>query len=359
MKKYGSHFLFRDYLPLVDKIRKTKIDVGINVELIKQFGYAFINSCEWKHNIRPIKNFADWLRREKIFGDAEQIYERLIKEEMRNLEKSAVYLSHGKMFLAQAMNLEFSNEERLKKLKRAEEKFRETIKTHKGHHMAHAFLAITLKELGEDKEAEKEFELAEWWAPIDEERKMVFIKSIPSRLKLKNILDNYIIPNEIKDIFEAEGKTLSENAFVKKETKIKNRWGIKDNESYYLIIEEKIRSNTARLNIYGNYHPGRLPSTIGNAHLKFNRYEEAIFWLKIAIREEPENSLDWWWLGYAKMKLAFDLEEIRSREETKYLLVDALSDLETAWEKAPKPLQLPASKEIPEQIAKCKKYLYS
>jgi GTPase SAR1 family protein len=357
MKKYGSHFLFRDYLPLVDKIRKTKIDVGINVELIKQFGYEFINSCKWKHNIRPIKNFADWLRREKIFGEAEQIYERLIKEKMRNLERSVVYLSYGKMFLAQAMNLEFSNEERMEKLKKAEEKFREALNVHRGLHLAHSFLAITLKEQGKDVEAEKEFELAEWWAPFAEEKKMVFIKSIPSRLKLKNILDKYIIPNEIKDIFEAEGKTLSENASVKKETKIKNRWGIKDNESYYLIIE--IRSNTARLNIYGNYHPGRLPSTIGKAYLTFNRYKEAMDWLEIAIREEPENFLDWWRLGYAKMKLAFDLEEIKSREETKYLLVGALSDLETAWEKAPKPLQLPASKDIPERIAKCKKHLYS
>lgn len=225
--------------------------------------------------------------------------------------------------------------------------------------MAHSFLAITLKEQGEDKEAKKEFGVAEWWAPFDEKGKMVFIKSIPSRLELKNILDNYSIPNEIKDIFEAEGNSLSKNAFVKKKKKIKNRWVIKDNESYSLIIEEKMGSDIAKLSIYGDYHPGRLPYKIGNVYLTFNRYEEAIFWLKIAIREEPENFANWWNLGYAKMKLAFDLEEIRSREETKYLLVEALSELETAWEKAPKPLQLPASKEIPEQIAECKKYLFS
>ena len=47
--------------------------------------------------------------------------------------------------------------------------------------MAHSFLAITLKEQGEDKEAKKEFGVAEWWAPFDEKGKMVFIKSIPLR----------------------------------------------------------------------------------------------------------------------------------------------------------------------------------
>jgi tetratricopeptide (TPR) repeat protein len=360
MKKHGTHPLFRDYLPLIGKIIKTEIDMDIDIELVKQFGYEFINSCKWEYNIWPIKAFADWLRSEKFFDEAEQIYESLIKIKIRNRRsRSGIYFGYGKMFLGQATNLEFTYEDRLKKLKRAEEKFRDAIKIHKGHHMAHSFLAITLKELGEDKEAKKEFGVAEWWAPFDEKGKMVFIQSIPSRLELKNILDNYIIPNEIKDIFEAEGKTLSKNAFVKKKKKIKNRWVIKDSESYYLIIEEKMGSDIAKLSIYGDYHPGRLPYKIGNVYLTFNRYEEAIFWLKIAIREEPENFANWWKSGYAKIKLAFDLEEIKSREETKYLLVEALSDLETAWKKAPKPLQLPASKEIPEQITECKKYLYS
>jgi tetratricopeptide (TPR) repeat protein len=360
MKKHGPHHLFQDYLPLIEKIIKTEIDIDIDIELVKQFGYEFINSCKWETNSRPIKAFADWLRTEKFFDEAEQIYESLIKIKIRNRQvRSTIYFSYGKLFLGQATNLEFSYEDRFKKLKRAEEKFRDAIKIHKGHHMAHSFLAITLKEQGEDKEAKKEFGVAEWWAPFDEKGKMVFIKSIPSRLELKNILDNYSIPNEIKDIFEAEGNSLSKNAFVKKKKKIKNRWVIKDNESYCLIIEEKMGSDIAKLSIYGDYHPGRLPYKIGNVYLTFNRYEEAIFWLKIAIREEPENFANWWNSGYAKMKLAFDLEEIRSREETKYLLVEALSDLETAWKKAPKPLQLPASKEIPEQISECKKYLYS
>ena len=359
MKKHGPHPLFQDYLPLIEKIIKTEIDIDIDIELVKQFGYEFINSCKWEYNIRLIRGFADWLSREKFFDRAEQIYEKLLKTKMRNLERSMIYFSYGKMFFGQAMNLEFSNEERMEKLKKAEEKFREVLEVRLQHHMAHAFLAITLKELGEDYEAKYEFNHAEWLAPFDEKRKMLFIGSIPPKLELKNILDNYNIPNEIKDIFEAEGKALSKNAFVKKKKKIKNRWVIKDSESYYLIIEEKMGLDIAKLSIYGDYHPGRLPYKIGNVYLTFNRYEEAIFWLKIAIREEQENFANWWNSGYAKMKLAFDLEEIRSREETKYLLVEALSDLETAWKKAPKPLQLPASKEIPEQITECKKYLYS
>jgi tetratricopeptide (TPR) repeat protein len=101
---------------------------------------------------------------------------------------------------------------------------------------------------------------------------------------------------------------------------------------------------------------GEIPYKIGVFYLEFNRYEDAIYWLKIACNKEPENFANWWRLGYAKKKYALLLKE-QSRGEYKKFLEEALSDLEMSWEKAPELLQLPASEEIPNLIVECKKHL--
>ena len=362
MKKHGTHPLFQDYLSLVEKVIKTGIDVDIDIELVKQFGYEFINSCKRKGNPRLIRGFADWLRREKCFDDAEQIYENLLKRKMGKGERSKTYFSYGKLFFSSAMNLEFTNADRIGKLKRAEEKFREALKTHKGHHMAYVFLYITLKEEGRENEAENELELAKWWFPINVKKKELFLfSSLPPNYNFKNSLNNGIIPKEIKNDFKIRGNPLSRSATIK--MKAHNRWEITDKSSaypYYIVMIDEIKRGKTKeykLNTYGNFHPGRLLYKIGNVYLEFNRYKDAIDRLKKAIEEEPEDFTNWWKLGHAKMKLAFIKEERGFHKEAKDLFVEALSELETAWEKADKPLQLPASREIPAQIEECKRHL--
>ena len=276
MKKHGPHPLFQDYLPLVEKVIKTEIDVDIDIELVKQFGYEFINSRKWEYNIRPIRDFADWLRREEFFDEAEQIYEGLLKIKMRGLERSTIHFSYGKMFLGQAMNLEFTNAKRGEKLKRAEEKFREALKVHKGHHMARVFLAITLREEGRKKDADNELKHAEWWAQVNKKEK---------------------------------------------------------------------------------FSQGEIPYKIGVFYLEFNCYEKAINWFSIATEKEPENFANWWRSGYAKMKLAHILKEKGFYKEAKEIFYEALFELKKAWDIAPKPLQLPASRDIPTNIEGCKRHL--
>ncbi|RSN76259.1 hypothetical protein [Candidatus Methanodesulfokora washburnensis] len=106
------------------------------------------------------------------------------------------------------------------------------------------------------------------------------------------------------------------------------------------------------------FSAGEIPYKIGVFYLEFDRYEDAIYWLEMACNEEPENFANWWRLGYAKKKYALLLKE-QSREEYKRFLSEALSDLEISWKKAPKLLQLPASEDIPNLIAECKKQLQS
>jgi len=166
---------------------------------------------------------------------------------------------------------------------------------------------------------------------------------------------------EIKNDFKIRGNPLSRSATIK--MKAHNRWEITDKSSaypYYIVMIDEIKRGKTKeykLNTYGNFHPGRLLYKIGNVYLEFNRYKDAIDRLKKAIEEEPEDFTNWWKLGHAKMKLAFIKEERGFHKEAKDLFVEALSELETAWEKADKPLQLPASREIPAQIEECKRHL--
>ena len=276
MKKYGPHPLFIDYLALVKKVRKSEIGIVTNFELIKQLGYKFINSCKWEDNIIPINGFARWLSEETCFDESEQIYTNLLKIEIPNKKvKAGVYFGYGMLFLSQVMKLKLTDEERLERLKKAEEKFTEVLKNVKGN-MARAYLAIALWEQARFEEAEKEFKHVEWWA-----------RNVPAV----------------------------------------------------------------------DYSPGKLFFETGKFYFEFNQHEEARFWYDKAAGEEPKNFANWWGLARAKMGLAIILEKKGKVEEARNLFSEALLELEKALEKAPKPLQLPASREIPNQISECKKHL--
>jgi len=276
MEKYGPHPLFPDYLTLVKKVRKSEIGIETNAELIKQLGYMFTSSCNWEDSILLIDSFARWLSEEKFFGESEQIYDKLSKMEIHSKKvKSDVYFGYGMLFISQAINQKLTYQERLEKLKKAEERFKVALENVKGH-LARAYLGISLWEQKRFKEAEKEFKHAEWWA-----------RNVPTT----------------------------------------------------------------------GYSPGKLFFEIGKFYLEFDRFKEAKFWYEKATEEEPRNFANWWGLAKAKIGSAIILKKQGMVVEAKDLFFEALSDLEKAVENAPHPLQLPASRDVPNQISQCKKYL--
>jgi tetratricopeptide (TPR) repeat protein len=222
--------------------------------------------------------------------------------------------------------------------------------------MAYVFLCITLKEDGRENEAENELEDAKWWFPLNVKKKELFLfSSLPVSSKLVNTLNADTIPEEIKFDFVVRTNPLSSSATIKKIGY--KRWQITDRSSaypYYIVMIEK-----KKLNSYGNFHPGRIAYKIGNFYLDFYRYEEAKYWLEIATKEEPKDFANWWRCGVAKMELALTMEKKVSHKEAIDIYAEALSDLETALEKADESLQLPASKDIPERISECRKHLLS
>jgi tetratricopeptide (TPR) repeat protein len=367
MKKHGSHPLFQDYIPLVKKILKTKSEIEIDVELVKQFGYEIIDLWEQEDKARYNKwiiNFADLLLLMGCLNEYERIYKMLHELNLNPETKSALRFRYGKKFLGEAMNPELTNDERIEKLRRAEVTFREVLEIHRGHYMAYVFLYITLKEEGRDNEAEKELKHAKWWFPLNVKMKeLVLFSSIPSNYNFEHLLNRGIIPKEIKNDFDIKGNPLSRSATIK--MIMRDRWEITDKSSaypYYIVLIDKIKrgeTNEYKLNTYGKFHPGRIAYKIGKFYLDFYSYKEAEYWLEMATKEEPEDFTNWWKSGVAKMELALIIEEKVSHKEAIDIYAEALSDLETALEKAGESLQLPASKDIPERIAKCRKHLLS
>jgi tetratricopeptide (TPR) repeat protein len=275
MKEYSPHHLFQDFITLIEKIIKNDINVAVNVELVKQFGYEFINLSK-KINILAALNFANFLRTQKDFDGAKKIFEDLLRIRANPETRGNIYYSYGKMFLGQAMNLESTIKEHLEKLNEAEKKFREAFKVNEMHYMALVFLSVTLREKGREREA-------------------------------KNVLEDA-------------------------EKKAKEKKGEK-------------------------FSFGEIPYKIGVFYLRFKRYEEAIYWLAMARDKDPEEYTNYWKLGCAQLKNAFILKGVESHQQSKELLNEAFSNLETSIKKAPKLFQLPASKEIPDLIEECKKHL--
>jgi tetratricopeptide (TPR) repeat protein len=278
MKKHSSNQLFQDYICFVENIKKKGLNVEINVDQVKEFGYKFINSIKDGRNAQAIIDFANYLTAEKYFDEAGKIYENLLKIKTDPKTKSNIYFSYGQMLLGQAMNLEFTKVERLEKLKEVEEKFRKAFRINTMHYMALVFLFITLKEQRRE---------------------------------------------DVEKIF-------------------------KDAEAIMRRVKKKKKEKASL---------GEISYKIGNFYLKFDRYEDAIYWLRLARQKDLENFVNWWKLGEAKIKHALILKEKGFHEQSKDLLNKSLSNLKTSLEKAPKFLQLPASKEIPELIRKCENHL--
>jgi len=278
MKKHNSNQLFQDYICFVENIKTKGLNVKINIDQVKEFGYKFINSIKDGRNARSIIFFANYLRAEKYIDEAGKIYENLLKIKTDPKTKSSIYFSYGQMHLGQAMSLEFTKVERLEKLKEAEEKFRKAFRVNKMHYIALVFLFITLKE-----------------------QKSEDIEKI-----------------------------------------------LKDAEAIMRRVKKKKEEKPSL---------GEISYKIGNFYLKFDRYEDAIYWLRLARQKDLENFVNWWKLGEAKIKHALILKEKGFHEQSKDLLNKTLSNLKTSLEKAPKFLQLPASKEIPELIRKCENHL--
>lgn len=288
LRRYGPYPLFPIYLTLVRKIKKAEINVKVDKKFVSDMGYQFINSCKWQDKIKQIADFAAWLCEIGSYGEAEEIYKKLIpiSQTRGKIMSAYVYFGYGMLYLSQCFTLNLEESERLKKLNIAEEKFRNALENLKGH-IARAFLGIVLWEQKRVEESQREFKHAEWWARYYRER----ISTLPDNLR----------------------------------------------DFAYL--------------------PGKLFYELGKFYLKFERYREARFWFRKAKEEEPDNFANWWRLASANIGLALAAEKRGRHLRARNLFSTALLQLKNALEKAPKPLQLPASIDIQAKIEECEKHL--
>jgi len=350
--------LFQNYMTLVRKLQKLDIGIRTDDDLVRQFCKQFLDSSDWIHNIKTVENIADWLRDSGKFQEAESIYIKLESMEIMNpIVKSGIFFGFGKVLLGEAMKLDLG-EERIEKLVEAEKKFTRALTSHKGHHMAHAFLYITQTELGKE-DAERELDLAEWWAPLDRASKenMTLYSSNPSRPELIEELKRGNIPAKIREDFEQMLNPLSQNARIMRVASIPNRWRIVDDprtkDKNYVVLSEKNRAGEYMLNVYGGFSFGECVYKIAIFYLEFGYPEEALRWLEIAVKEDPQNFANWWNKGVAEMNLAISLEQEGDHGRAVTLYRSTISSLETSVGKHSE-LQLPASEEIPRRIEECK-----
>ena len=272
MLKHGPNPIFKDYLALLKKVRKSSLDVAVDVALVKHLGYQSMDSLDLKKDAGQIGDFAKWLSYEKFFDEGEKVYERLLSiEDLWSGTKKDIYFGYGMIFLGQGMNRELAYKERIEKLIRAEKYYRETLKIHKGD-MARAYLAICLWGQKRFEEAENEFRHVEWWA------------------------------------------------------------------RHYSNI---------------GYSPGKLFSEIGKFFFEFAYYEEARYWFSRALTEEKMFA-NWWGSARAKIGIASDLKRQARIREARSFFAEALLELQNALKNRPSPFQLPASRDIPNQIEACK-----
>jgi tetratricopeptide (TPR) repeat protein/predicted MPP superfamily phosphohydrolase len=273
MLRHGPSPIFKDYVALVKKVRKSSLDIAVDLNLVKQLGHKSISSCDWKKDAEQIGDFAKWLSYEKFLEEAEEIYDKLLSTVgLYPPTKKNVYFGYGMLFLGQGMNQESPQEERLRKLARAEEYYIETLKIWEGD-MAGAYLAISLWGQKRFEEAKDEFRHVEWWA--------------------------------------RNGRDV-------------------------------------------DYTPGKLFFEIGKFYLEFGYYVEARNWFSKALAEERIFA-NWWLLARSKIGIAADLKGRAKIKEARSLFAEALLELEDSLKNRPTPFQLPASRDIPNQIATCKK----
>jgi len=353
--------LFQNYITLVRKLQKLDIGIRTDDELVMQFCKRFLDSYDWTYNTKTVENIADWLRDGGKFQEAEIIYTKLESTEIKNpIVKSGIFFGFGKVLLGEAMKLD-PGRERIEKLVEAEKKFVKALTFHKGHHMAHALLYITQAELGRE-DAERELDLAEWWAPLDRASKenMALYSSSPSRPELIEDLKRGKIPAKIREDFEQMLNPLSQNARLMRVASIPNRWRIVDDagteDKNYVVLSEKNIAGEYVLNVYGGFSFGECVYKIAVFYLEFGYPEEALHWLGIAVEEDPQNFANWWNKGVAEMNLAISMEQEGDYGRAVTLYRSAISSLETSVGKLSE-LQLPASEEIPRRIEECKLHL--
>lgn len=99
--------------------------------------------------------------------------------------------------------------------------------------------------------------------------------------------------------------------------------------------------------------PGKLFSEIGKFYLEFGHYTEARNWFAKALLE-AQIFPHWWGSARAKIGMATDLKRLTRIREARSLFSEALLELEKALENRPKVFQLPASRDIPDQMSLCR-----
>jgi tetratricopeptide (TPR) repeat protein len=275
MHKHGPNPIFKDYLAhLVKRVTKGSIGITIDPDVVKKLGYKSISSCDWRgKGAEQVDSFARWLSDEGFFEESENIYRKLILQNMPWIIRANVLFGYGMLFMSKAMNQRHEREVYLANLERAEKLFEEALDMNSDHIGALAFLAISLREQGL---------LAE-----------------------------------------------SSNAF-------------KD-------AEDLTRKWARRV----GWTPGKLFSEIGKFYLKFDRYTEAKNWFAKAL-SEAQIFPHWWGLARAKIGMATDLKRSTKIMEARSLFSEALLELEKAMENRPTVFQLPASRDIPDQMSLCR-----
>ena len=127
--------------------------------------------------------FAAWLRDHNQYEESESLYKELIKIPKNKITKKLILKTHygyGRLLMKSERYLE------------ATEQFQQTLRIHKGHQMAHSWLATALRALGKlaieegkkpdaDRyfaEAEREFHHAIYWARVKEQPQAVFYTNL-------------------------------------------------------------------------------------------------------------------------------------------------------------------------------------
>lgn len=194
--------------------------------------------CAYPRAYNIVTEYAAWLRDHNHPDEARALYFDLIERAPRDYR---AHYGYGRLLFL------------LGEFEPAIEQFRETIKIHKGHRMAHDGLAQALKERGkisEQKghkeeadahftEAEREFHQAIYWAGIGNQSQAVFNTNLG--------------------------------------------WFYIDRQRYAHAIEAFEAALNEDVEFFGNYWG------IGRAKLEQRQFEEALYYLRIALDRAPED----------------------------------------------------------------------
>jgi hypothetical protein len=128
MLKHGSNPIFKDYLALLKKVRKSSLDIETNSTLVKEVGYKSMSSLDMANNAEQIADFAAWLNYEHCSEESAKIYDSLLSTgRLRLGTEKLVYFGYGMLFIGQAFDTELTARERQIKLVNAEENFRKVL----------------------------------------------------------------------------------------------------------------------------------------------------------------------------------------------------------------------------------------